>query len=403
MPMCSSTPEPLPSVECCPDERLCGQFAPLCEATRTPLPSIPDKLCCPAGSICAAILPPCLDSTSRPSLSAKPTRKPEIELPSAPPTPRPDFVVPSRTPFPSRRPVASRMFIPDRELVPSRLPKPSGAAPSPRPDAERPLIILTKIKFPDANITEFKKPEKMQQIQASLACVLRQPLENILIRNITRMFADGRIEPVEFDAAAAALSSNGAIVCLTKNAGPAPAPARLLRNLQEVTSTTSVDYAVLNPSNDLLSLDQTTFASVVSNSQELNNLASAVGSSGVTAVVPAEIAVSAAQPISAPAGASPAAGAAAASNSMNVGGMAGGIVGGVLCAAAIGIAVLTIRSQRRKRAATLARPSSSMITRTPVVIVTPNPVNDMSGATAYRSQRVVGFNPQYTRTTGSQV
>lgn len=229
--------------------------------------------------------------------------------------------------------------------------------------------------------------------------MLRQPLENILIRNITRLFADGRIEPVEFDAAAAFLSSNGAVVCLTKNA-PSP-QARMLRQLQGTTSTTSVDYAVLNPSNDLLSLDPTTFASVVSNSQELNNLASAVGSSGVTAVVPSELSASTAQSINAPAGASPAAVSAAQQpGGSSTGGVIGGVVGGFLAAVGVGVAVMAIRNKHRKPRVISSMRRGSVR----AVIVSPNPVLDIPGATAtYRSQQVVGFGPQKVRTSGTQV
>jgi hypothetical protein len=156
------------------------------------------------------------------------------------------------------------------------------AAPSAIP------VIQSKLAFAGANATAFSRPEKVQEIVTNLGCVLRIALEQIVIRNITWIEANGRRKQVPFDPAVAALKSNGSTDCFVKDTSS----GRMLRALQATsTGNVEVDYAITDPPATITSLDSASFSAIVENSPTLQNFAASVGSTSVSAPAPAELAI----------------------------------------------------------------------------------------------------------------
>jgi hypothetical protein len=156
--------------------------------------------------------------------------------------------------------------------------------------------INARIELPNANTTAITNPANLQQIAANIACALRQPLETIQINNITTRYKNGTVYVLPFDPTRTTLNSGGAPVCVT-----APAPARRLRSLQTAESVTTVEYSIIDPSDNLLALDTTTFNSIVSADPAITGIAAIVGSSGINAVAPSELEYTAAVPSGEPA------------------------------------------------------------------------------------------------------
>lgn len=119
------------------------------------------------------------------------------------------------------------------------------------------------------------------------------PLENIRITNITVFDVQAdKLRVVTFDPALVNLRSDGQIVCM-----PVKNVSRTLRGrlLQTGGSgdNVNVEYAILDPSDDILSLDDAEFSSVLANSP-LNDFQASIGGGSSAAI-----------PILAPSGASP--------------------------------------------------------------------------------------------------
>ena len=147
--------------------------------------------------------------------------------------------------------------------------------------ADRPPYIDARMTMAGGNATALAKPEKIQQLQASLACALRMPLENIRIRNITVTDATGATKRVDVDPSQFMMAGDGSTNCYDLRNVSA---ARRLRALGATGSgSISVDYAIVEPSDDILALDTTQFNEVVSTSPVLLDVAASVGSTGVTA------------------------------------------------------------------------------------------------------------------------
>lgn len=146
----------------------------------------------------------------------------------------------------------------------------------------RPEAIVSRLSLPSANITEIVKPVKLQELLINLGCTFRMPLENIRITNITMLGSDGKLETIPFDKTLVNLNSSGVVVCLP-SAAAASANLRARRRLQTSSGSGSgnnvnVEYAILNPSDDILSLDDAEFQTVVASSALVDYQAS-VGSS----------------------------------------------------------------------------------------------------------------------------
>ena len=147
------------------------------------------------------------------------------------------------------------------------LPKPSWPIKNPvnltALGMRRPDSIVSKLNFASANYTEISKPAKIQELVVHIACTFRMPLENIRITNITILSSLGKITIVQFDVANTNLNSSGRVVCL-------PSRTRL-RSLQQTTSggggdNVNIEYAILDPSDEILSLDDSEFQTVVASS-----------------------------------------------------------------------------------------------------------------------------------------
>jgi hypothetical protein len=138
---------------------------------------------------------------------------------------------------------------------------------------ERPAYIASRLTFPDATIEEIKKPSRIQAIQASLACTLRTPLEDI---RILSMSVDGVVAAVI--PALYALSSNGTVECYK-------IPSEGVRRLQVAArGSVTVDYTIANPPDQILALSPQEFTTVVQTSTAMTEVAQSVGSSGVEAI-----------------------------------------------------------------------------------------------------------------------
>jgi hypothetical protein len=309
---------------------------------------------------------PSQDPTQRPSERPQPSQDPtqrpsERPQPSQDPTQRPSQLpAPSGsvapTQRPTRRPAASLLIGGTRTPAPSRWPVPANYTPPATFGT-----INARIELPNANTTAITNPANLQQIAANIACALRQPLETIQINNITTRYKNGTVYVLPFDPTRTTLNSGGAPVCVT-----APAPARRLRSLQTAESVTTVDYSIIDPSDNLLALDTTTFNSLVSADPAMTGIAAIVGSSGINAVAPSELDYTAAAP---PSSGEPSSQTTASGNNNSVMFIAIGVVLGAtvvsIAAASIGI-VMRMKSTSAEQSLppTIQKPTALFITDT---------------------------------------
>lgn len=265
--------------------------------------------------------------TKKPSpIYARPTQYVSFQLDSA-------MVVPAGSARPSPSAAPSRW--------PIRNPVNLTALGLPRPEA-----IVSRVGFGGANVTELMKPSKLQELLVQLGCTFRMPLENIRITNITVFDVQAdKLRVVAFDPALVNLRSDGQIVCMVvKNV------SRTLRGRVLQTGGSSenvnVEYAILDPSDDILSLDDAEFSSVLATSP-LNDFQASIGGSA-SAVVP----------ILAPGGASPSPAAAGAASGgslvaddarVRIGLGVGLGITGFVAMAAIGTLVYKRRNPGRRR------------------------------------------------------
>jgi hypothetical protein len=336
------------------------------------------------------------NDTPKPSVSAEPTKRPEpsaepTKRPTPPFTPRPTIPRESApfTPRPTRRPLPTADVVwaadvtrkPLPSFEPTRMPPVRMTAmPSPwRPARnitisleDRPPYIASQIKFPGANVTAFQRPEKIQEIQMTLACTLRLPLEKIRVTNIT--LTDARGIRTVIDAARFALSSNGTVGCYvvgSVGAASSGSDGRVsLRRLQAANSQAEVDYYIVEPPTEVLALTPTEFSAIVESSPALADLSASVGSSGVLALSEASLAVA-----SAPGGSAPAStngGAASVSNAAMIGGAVGGVAMATLVVAAV--VGFTQMHKRNRIAQNITRSGSVHVVQHTVNPIGGNPV-----------------------------
>jgi hypothetical protein len=306
-----------------------------------------------------------VEPSARPSFSAKPTQRPDIIW----------AVDVTRLPLPSRRPLPSYSQRPLQQSAKPTPWRPRDPLPS---DMPLPPYIQSSVKFPGANATKMQQPEVIQDIQASLACVLNMALDNIRIQNITIRRAGAA--PVIIDASTMPLLRGNASGCFRAVAAP-----RLLRGLQATDSSVDVDYYIVEPNADILALSTSEFSTILSNSAPMADIAASVGSSGVSAVA-TEGSGSAAAP-------APAATTTTNSNGIQLGSLIGGVVGGIaLCVAAFTVYKLATRG--RQPAAPLR---SSTVSHSRVILVdNTNPLQiGMQGT----SHRQVGYAPNQIRSS----
>ena len=226
-----------------------------------------------------------------PSRSASITRTPARSAIPGSPTPS---TTPSRSVKPSGLVFAadvSRAPLPSLVAVrppPAAVQKSPAPSPWPKrvelvlPPEEKPAYIDARMTIAGANATEAAKPERIQQVQASLACTLRMPLENIRIQNITVTDSATATEiRVPVDPSAFMMVGDGSSDCydfrnLTNG--------RRLRALSgSTTGAIHIDYAIVAPSDEILAMDTVQFNDVLSKSSVLVAASTAVGGRGVTA------------------------------------------------------------------------------------------------------------------------
>ena len=293
-------------------------------------------------------------ASSLPSISVKPADSPRPS-PSAKPTQRTDIIwkpSASRPPLPSLRPLFTA-------LRPTPMPTPWRPSKPLLDVVERPPYIESSIRFAGADETQITRPEKLQDLQASLACSLRLPVENIRIQNITLTRADGSRRTIRPDFMP--LSSNGSSTQCFTVARPG------LRRLQQATgASTSVEYYIVEPTVEILSLTPEEFSTIVGGSSGVAAVATSVGATGVVATSEATSSQMAAP-----------------SEQRSLVGVIVGPIAAVAVIAMVGAGVATV-IQRRKRSR-LVRPVAQS------TVIHPNPIQ------ASGSARIV-FTPSITRT-----
>lgn len=337
----------------------------------------------------SASMTSCPEDTQKPSesMTVRPTQRP---TPSAFPTKRPDSIWDvdvTRPPLPSRPPMPS---FSQRPLLQSAKPtpwSPRDPLPSGMP---LPPYIQSSVKFPGANATKMARPDVIQDIQASLACALNLALDNIRIENVTvrRMGA----APLIINVSAMPALRGNLSGCFRPAA--AAAAGRLLRgkgrHLQAADSSVDVDYYIIEPSADVLSLSTAEFSTVLANSAPMTEIAASVGSSGVTAVAtegsgPAATVTSTSTPTSNNSG-------------LQIGSLVGGIVGGVvLCVVAFTVYKIATRG---RRGAQPLRGNSIRHSRV-ILVDNTNPIQ-LASSVGTSSPRLVGYAPTHSR-PGSRV
>lgn len=318
-----------------------------------------------------------------------------IMCPVAPPTPAPSrppmdptpapTSPPTRPPMPTQRPTPSAfptMFIkPLFSPMPSRLPRRT-AAPTSFVIPER---MPAELKFPKANLTMFKKPEKIQEIQAKLACALRLPLEKIEIRNISILRATGKLEALDIDVSVARLSSNGSARCMVFKDDPVvpqvTSAAVARRNLQGTSGDSIVvNYDIVSPPEEIATSPSGDLNAAITGDASMLAFANSVGSAGMTAEVSSVQAATGGGGGSgvAPAGASNSptsggsgSGTTQAPSTISAIGVGIGVAVGAVAVVGVGIAVRMYSNRKRRQARQVVQPVGGTVWRQSVVQANP--------------------------------
>jgi hypothetical protein len=127
------------------------------------------------------------------------------------------------------------------------------------PQTLSPVLFLKRIVFSNTLPFNAVQPSGIRQIQAALGCTFQSPLEAVSIINIT----DANDAALPYDPTAASLVSNGSIVCLNLTA-----IHRVLSPIQQL----HVTFSITNPSEWLLSMNDTQIMDLVAASPSMNLL-----------------------------------------------------------------------------------------------------------------------------------
>jgi hypothetical protein len=295
-------------------------------STRTPKPSAIPGSPSPSTSASRSVKPSAL-------IFADVTRKP---LPSLQ-TVRPPPAEARKSPAPSSWPKKVTMEIPPEE---------------------KPAYIEARMTVAGGNATEIAKPERIQQMQASLACTLRMPLENVRIQNITVTDASGRKSRVPVDPTAFMMVGDGSSDCYDFS-NMTTDSRRMLRALSGNSGVIEVDYVIVNPSDAILTMDTTQFNEVISQSPIMIAAAISVGGTGVTAQ-----AVDTRQV----AGPSPSTSPLSSGEGMDLRMVLGVGIGGVAFIATVSI-IITFYYKEAKRSKRLLREAEAKVTTGPRVVM----------------------------------
>ena len=217
----------------------------------------------------------------KPSFSSRPSMK--IEASKAPIRDR--IVVSTeveKTPLPSMRAVAS----PIKQFAKSPLPSPwykkeeiqveqgNSSIETPRPVA----YVETKIILPGADAETVVQAEKIQEIQASLACALRMPVEKIRIRRFYKVGSDGGKEVLPVNPEDFYIVGDGSEGCYTVNSTGA-------RRLQAAGQggSVEVEYVIVEPPQEIVELSTAQLTTVLATSDAMVSTVQSVGSTGIEA------------------------------------------------------------------------------------------------------------------------
>jgi hypothetical protein len=273
----SETPSVTPRVDEKPSETpsVTPRVKPSTTATRTPRRSS---------------TPTMTPKQQEPSRSSSPSSKPlppkdicELD-PRNPRCMKPDSILnqfavdATIAPLPTFKPAAPPIAVMSPLPIPTPWAVPTEIVIAPE---DIPPYIPSRMSFADGNPTQFEEPQKIQEIQASIACTLRMPLEKIRIDTITILtISTGERQKVAIDPSDYMMDSNGTVVCYQ-----IAASARLLRALQSTDIQVDIDYLIVEPSVDVLSLNASQFAEILKASPVIQTFAQSVGSTGVASEV----------------------------------------------------------------------------------------------------------------------
>ena len=222
-------------------------------------------------------------ATSTPTLRLRPTPKP-CEDPKNPICIKPDSLLSlisdiRMSPLPSRRPSAT----PLASII-------TEAFPSPWIVSDKFLLELTnipayipsKLSLLTDDTTKFEKPETIQKIQSSLACSLRVPLDKIRIESIYEVsLLTGERVKLSIDPRSWMIGNSDSNSCIHFG----NQTNVLSRRLQRSESQIEIDYLIVEPTREILALNSTEFAKIISTSSSMISLASSVGSSSIESTV----------------------------------------------------------------------------------------------------------------------
>jgi len=200
-------------------------------------------------------------SSEMPTKSMMPTRS---MLPTPPPSQKPS-PPPTQSPQKSQEP-------PVQSQQPSSIPSRS-VKPNPP--------INTQINFRGLNLQQVTN-NTLQQIQGSISCSLNTPSSNIILQNVSFTDTTGARYNIPFDAtlvnqqsASCTTSSSRSLRSSNSNDVKSSNSKSLtvrgpnsLQNIRKLQATTilTVNYIIMNPSNDLLNMNETALETLITSS-----------------------------------------------------------------------------------------------------------------------------------------
>jgi hypothetical protein len=140
--------------------------------------------------------------------------------------------------------------------------------------------IETKLVIPGADAVLLGTGEKIQELQASLACTLRIPLEKIRIQSFIKIFANGVREELSVNPADFYIIGDGTVECYTTG------PVGSGRRIQSVggQETVEVKYVIVEPPRAITDLSLTQLTTVLASSSVLVNTVQSIGGTSIEAV-----------------------------------------------------------------------------------------------------------------------
>jgi hypothetical protein len=254
-------------------------------------------------------------------------------LTSLPPPPEPSAspALPSRSALPSYAKTALPSVAPARRSAAPSRPPARSIAPTQRPATLQSTLNMPGARIPD-NTTTAAATQTVQDIQSAIACSLRLPPEQVVIRNVTVTRPDGSLWNLPITIL---LSGNGTVLCYSLRTGA----QRLLQSGGGDGSVT-VDYTVVSPPDEVATLSATELTTTLAASAMMQEVMASTGAVSLVATTDSSLA--------APSSQTPTTSTEESNKNLFL--LAGGIGAGgavlVLAVAAIA-AVLLMKSQRR--------------------------------------------------------